>query len=175
MRVRELMSTPAFTCHPDDSLEYAARLMWEHDCGILPVVDADGRVQATITDRDICMGAYTRGARLTDATVSGAMSKRAITCRPDDDLSAAARTMAGAAVRRLPVVDAEGRVRGVLSLNDIALAAEKNTAAAADAMKVLIAACRHGISSPGSRASGSQTATPAATPRPPSSQAAAQA
>lgn len=143
MRVRELMSSPVFTCQPEDSLESAARVMWEHDCGILPVVDPQGHVQATVTDRDICMGAYMRGARLSDVSVAGVMSRRALTCRPDDDLTVAARKMAEAQVRRMPVVDGAGRPRGVLSLNDIALAAERNSAVSTEALKVLIAASHH--------------------------------
>jgi CBS-domain-containing membrane protein len=77
-----------------------------------------------LTDRDICMAAYTTGRRLRDLRVADCMSKGIATCRPDDDLAAAARTMAEHRVRRLPVVDAQRKVIGVLSMNDVVRAAE---------------------------------------------------
>jgi CBS domain-containing protein len=139
MKVRDLMSSPARTCLAQDSLETAARLLWEHDCGILPVVDAKGRVAATITDRDICMGAYTRGSRLADLRVADSMSRRLVTCREDEDVEVAARTMVDNRIRRLPVVDASGSVRGVLSLNDLARRANADPALQRSAIKVLAA------------------------------------
>jgi predicted transcriptional regulator len=63
-RIEKLMHRPVVTCHVNDSLANAARLLWEQDCGALPVVDERGRVVAMITDRDICMVAYTQGLLL---------------------------------------------------------------------------------------------------------------
>lgn len=142
MRVRELMSSPARTCGPQDTLAQAARLMWENDCGILPVVDGNGRVGGAITDRDICMGAYTKGLHLAELRVSDSMSGSVITVGAEDDLAAAAKLMADNQIRRLPVVDAEGRIAGVLSLNDFARAAPKDTKVGKDALKALTAICQ---------------------------------
>jgi CBS-domain-containing membrane protein len=64
MKVREFMTTVAHTCRPEDTLDKAAHLLWAHDCGSLPVIAADGRVLAMITDRDVCMGAFLRGQAL---------------------------------------------------------------------------------------------------------------
>src|SRR5262245_6101900 len=64
MEVREIMSTDLETCRADDTLDRAARLMWEHDCGVVPVVDHEGTAVGMITDRDICMAAYTQGRPL---------------------------------------------------------------------------------------------------------------
>jgi len=143
VKVHELMRHPAHTCAAHDSLETAARLLWEHDCGFLPVVDPEGRVVAAITDRDICMGAYTRGKRLADLSVGDSMSKTVVSCRADEDLVVAAQKMAEHGVRRLPVVDAKGHVRGILSLNDLAGALDEHTIAARHALRVLAGVGRH--------------------------------
>jgi CBS domain-containing protein len=141
MKVRELMSSPVLTCQPQDSLERAAQLLWENDCGVLPVVDKEGRLAAAITDRDICMGAYTCGQRLADLRVADSMSKAVVSCGVDDDFAVAARRMTEHRVRRLPVVDDKGRVCGILSLNDLARVAGLDRAVAREAMAVLTAVC----------------------------------
>lgn len=127
MRVQEIMTQPAVTCRPTDSLNEAAGLMWDYDCGVLPVVDDGGVVVGLVTDRDVCMAAYTQGERLGAIRVATAMSKKVFSCRPDDMLEAAERTMSERKVRRLPVIDGQGRPLGVLSLNDIARHAVSGT------------------------------------------------
>src|SRR5689334_1101420 len=84
--VRKLMKESPCTCSPDDSLERAAQLMWELDCGAVPVVAADGSVAGIITDRDICMAAYTRGQTLRAMSVESTMSKSVISCSPEDSV-----------------------------------------------------------------------------------------
>jgi CBS domain-containing protein len=123
MRVENLMTKGPQSCRPEDDLGVPARIMWENDCGCVPVVDAQSRVIAMITDRDICMAAYTQGRRLEDLPVSTAMSKKLTTCRPVDDARQAEDLMKKEQVRRLPVVDQAGKLLGILSLNDIAVEA----------------------------------------------------
>jgi len=123
-RVDELMSTGVKTCSPRQSLADAAQIMWECDCGCVPVVDASGRVAGMITDRDICMSAYFRGATLREIAIADAMSRRVLAVRPNDSVQDAEALMRRVQVRRLPVADAEGRLLGMLSLGDIAIAAE---------------------------------------------------
>ena len=169
MKVRELMSSPAYSCRPTDSLARAAQLLWDHDCGMLPVVDGAGRVTSTITDRDICMAALSSGRTLGDLRVVDSMSRRIVTCEPDDDLTDAVRRMTQSQVRRLPVVDADGKPRGVLSLNDLALAGEHDQGMAQESHRVLVAACRRRASVPAT-----VSAAPAAvTPKAPAQRAAA--
>lgn len=120
MNVRELMTSQVWTCAPSDSLNDAARLMWDHDCGVLPVVDRNGCVGGIITDRDICMGAYTQGADLASLRVADSMSASPVTCAVGDSVQQAARRMAEHRLRRLPVVDEEGKVVGILTINDLA-------------------------------------------------------
>jgi CBS domain-containing protein len=124
MRVTQLMHQPAITCDVEDTLHTAARLMWEHDCGVLPVV-AGGRLAGVITDRDICMAAFTQGLPLSQIPVSGVMSADPLACGEDDTIEDAERRMGERQVRRVPVVDRAQQPIGVLSLNDITRDAAK--------------------------------------------------
>jgi CBS domain-containing protein len=120
MKVERLMTKDVRTTSPDQPLADAARLMWEHDCGSIPVVDASGRAVGMITDRDICMAAYFKGRSLHEITIGDSMAKQVLTCRIDDTIQQAEGLMQRAQVRRLPVTDGSGRVVGILSLGDIA-------------------------------------------------------
>ncbi len=121
MNVEQLMSRNVKTCFPHDTLEIAARSMWENDCGVLPVVDLEGRPVGMITDRDICIAGYTQGVPLWEIPVSVAASKTLFSVRPTDSVQAAAEIMRTRQVRRLPVTDGEGKLVGLLSLNDLAV------------------------------------------------------
>jgi CBS domain-containing protein len=125
MNVAQLMTRIVETCRPDDSLAVAAGKMWDHDIGCLPVVAPDGRVTGIVTDRDICMAGYIQGRPPSDIPVSVAMSKDLYACRPDDALIEAEETMRSHQVRRLPVIDGEGKLVGMISLNDLAREAER--------------------------------------------------
>jgi CBS domain-containing protein len=122
LNVEKLMTRDPGRCCPADSLNEPARIMWERDCGFVPVVAAqdDPRVIGVITDRDICMAAYTRGAALSALRVRDSMAPEPRTCRPGDSLARAEHLMSEAQVRRLPVVDEHNRLLGVISLADLA-------------------------------------------------------
>ena len=120
MRVREIMSRPAVTCGASDSAERAAQLMWEHDCGAIPITADDGRIVGIVTDRDICMCAYTKGVPLREIPATEAMARRVHACREDDTLEQCERLMSEKQIRRVPVLDSQGRPVGVVSQNDIA-------------------------------------------------------
>jgi CBS domain-containing protein len=119
-RVEHLMTRDPRTCSLGDPLQRAAQLMWEADCGCVPVVDDEGRPQAMVTDRDICMAAYTQGRALAELSVSSTASRNLVTVRGDDRLDVAEKLMEDNRIRRLAVVDENGRLAGVLSLGDIA-------------------------------------------------------
>jgi CBS domain-containing protein len=123
MKVEELMTTDVGACRPFDSVDRGAKVMWERDCGAVPVVDQEGRVIAMLTDRDICMAALTQGKPLGEIHVSSAMSRKLWSCRPSDDVKDAEQTMRAHQVRRLPVVDSDGKLVGLLSISDLARAA----------------------------------------------------
>lgn len=120
MRIKEIMSSPAITCGQNDMLNTAARLMWENDCGTIPVTGEDGQIAGIVTDRDICMAAYTQGRAPQAIPVSDVMARQVFSCRPEDPVDAAERLMREKQIRRLPIVDRENRPLGVLSMNDIA-------------------------------------------------------
>ena len=123
MTVEQLMTRNVETCHPADSLSVAARIMWERDCGCVPVVDEPNgaaRVVGMITDRDVCMAAYTQGRSLAAIDVGSAMARIVHSCRPKDSVKEAMKIMEANRLRRLPVVDQDDRLVGLLSLADAA-------------------------------------------------------
>jgi len=126
MRVEQLMSKDVSSCDAEDLLNEAAAIMWERDCGGVPVVarSSEGRVVAMITDRDVCMAAYTTGRPLAALRVCDAMSRELHTCKPGDPAADAEAIMRDNQVRRLPVVDDAGNLAGILSIADLARAAE---------------------------------------------------
>ena len=121
MRVQDLMSHPAIMCNVNDDLNVPAKLMWEHDCGAIAVVRDDGKLAGMITDRDICMAAYTQGRPLGEILVNAVMAKHVIVAEPDQKLGEVEALMADNQVRRIPVIDADRKPVGVLSMNDLAI------------------------------------------------------
>lgn len=128
MQVKELMTQQVQSCGPEASLERAAQLMWDYDCGCIPVCAGDGAGQpiGVVTDRDICMSALFQGKPLRELRVSDAMAKQLLSCRPEDSLEQAEKAMRAAHIRRLPVVDDQGRLVGMLSLADLAREAARD-------------------------------------------------
>jgi CBS domain-containing protein len=123
--VADLMTKNALSVAPDNKLADAARLMWQHDCGCLPVIEvASGRVIGMVTDRDICMACWSRGLAPSEVYVSDAMSQHLVHCHPSESVERAEVIMHANQIRRLPVVDADERLLGILSLADIARATE---------------------------------------------------
>ena len=120
MKIDEIMSRPAVTCFASDTADRAAQLMWEHDCGAVLVTADAGHIVGVVTDRDICMAAYTQGAPLSGIRVEDAMARHVHFCREGDTLEECERLMAEKQVRRVPIVDDRNRPVGVVSQNDIA-------------------------------------------------------
>ena len=122
MNVESIMTRNPKTCTAGDRLADATRLMWENDCGAIPVTEADGSggLVGMLTDRDTCMSAFFKAAPLHQLTVADAMSRSVMTCKPSDSLAHAAALLREARVRRLPVVDAQGSVVGLVALADLA-------------------------------------------------------
>ena len=109
VNIQDIMSKPAVTCGPHDTLNTAAQLMWDHDCGAVPVVDDAGSLVGIVTDRDICMAAYTNGSALHAIPVSTAMAQVVFSCQLSDSLEAAEQVMSSNQIRRVPVVDGDNR------------------------------------------------------------------
>jgi CBS domain-containing protein len=127
MKVEQLMSKEVASCRPGDALDQAVRIMWERDCGFVPITDGaqTQRVVGIVTDRDACMAVYTRGETLAQVRIGDVMSTRIRACKPSESLAAAEEAMSEAQVHRLPVVDDAGQLLGVISLADIAREAKR--------------------------------------------------
>ncbi|HVN64328.1 MAG TPA: CBS domain-containing protein [Candidatus Binataceae bacterium] len=114
------MTSDVKWCGIHDSLNSAARIMWDNDCGCVPIVDDEARVVGVLTDRDICMAAYTQGLPLFAIPVETAMSRDVIACSPAASVETAHRLMRINEVHRLLVADDSGRLAGILSFSDLA-------------------------------------------------------
>lgn len=127
MRVEELMTPRVACCGRDDTLDRAAMLMWSNDCGCIPVCDERDALRpiGMITDRDVCMAALFQGKPLGQLRVRDAMARTVFCCGPGMSVMEAERIMREARVRRLPVVDANGSMVGIISLADLAREAER--------------------------------------------------
>jgi CBS domain-containing protein len=120
MKVKELMTTDVKRCSLETNLAAAARIMWEGDCGAVPVTDERDHVVGIITDRDICIAAATRPRPEGEIPVKDVISGALYTCAPGDDVRAVLDTMKARKIRRLPVVEQGGRLVGIVSIHDIA-------------------------------------------------------
>lgn len=119
MRARDLMTQPAQSCVQTSSIEKACRRMEISGCGCLPVLDEHGRLAGIVTDRDLALAAGHLDPVV--FTVGDVMTRRPFVCGPDDPLETVMSLMAQHKVRRLPVVDGDGELVGLISLADITL------------------------------------------------------
>jgi CBS domain-containing protein len=120
MNVEEIMSIDIETCRAEDTLNRAAQIMWEHDCGVVPVVDSEAHIVGVLTDRDICMAAYTQGRPLSEISVFSACSRIVRVCRAADSIESAEAIMGAAQIHRVPVVDDDDKICGIVSFSDLA-------------------------------------------------------
>jgi CBS domain-containing protein len=120
MRAHELMTRRVATVHPATSVERAARLMEECDCGALPVVGDNGVLVGMVTDRDIAIRVVARGRDVRNAIVADCMTEHVYACFANEPLAECMRQMARHQVRRMPIVDERGRLVGILAQSDLA-------------------------------------------------------
>jgi CBS domain-containing protein len=127
--VTSVMTANPACCTADTPLRDVARLMIENDCGQIPVVDGQGAPVGVVTDRDITVRIVAEGRDTMNATAGDAMSSPVETVRADSSLQDAVALMERAKVRRVPVVDAQGKLAGIVSQADVALSGKpKDTA-----------------------------------------------
>lgn len=129
MKVKELMTSGAGFCYGVDSLTKAAIIMWQFDCGSVPVVDAENKVIGVVTDRDICIATASRDMKPSEIHAGELCNGHVLTVSPDDDIKDAIKSMRKNRVRRLVVVDRDGYLRGMVTMADIinAAAAKKKS------------------------------------------------
>jgi CBS domain-containing protein len=120
MRVQDLMTTQPFICQSNQNLYVVAQMMWDHDCGAILIVDDKGHLAGMVTDRDICMAAFTQGRALQELPIHIAMSRQIYSARPEQDAAEVRALMAEHQVRRIPVVDALRKPIGIVTLKDLA-------------------------------------------------------
>ncbi|HWI60792.1 MAG TPA: CBS domain-containing protein [Symbiobacteriaceae bacterium] len=118
MKLDQLMTRNVRTCSPDSTVQEAARIMSEVNCGAVPVVQGE-KLVGMITDRDIVLRCVAKGGDATKGKVSDCMTSDVTTCTTDTDAHTAANLMASKQIRRLPVVE-NGRLCGIVALGDLA-------------------------------------------------------
>ncbi|MDQ4060721.1 MAG: CBS domain-containing protein [Pseudomonadota bacterium] len=121
MKVGDIMTRTVEAVSPDATIQEAATLMAEHDIGAV-LVSAEGAPEGILTDRDIILRVVVDGRDPAQVRVREVMSKRLFTCRADDTVDGALRMMRDHQVRRLPVVDDDGQLLGIVALSDLAKA-----------------------------------------------------
>jgi len=119
MLIRDIMSPNVVSISPEESAALAARLLYRHNIGALPVCTADGRVKGIVTDRDIVLRCIAAESDPAATPIKEIMTKGVASISPNDDVRVGTRIMAKEQVRRLPVVS-DGRVVGMVSLGDMA-------------------------------------------------------
>ena len=126
----EVMTREPVACEPADSIKRVAEVMKRQDVGAVPVVDSKSsrRLVGIVTDRDIVVKVVAAGRSVDSSTARDAMTANAATCREDQDVSVALSLMAKRKVRRMPIVDAEGRLVGIIAQADVATRINKDKA-----------------------------------------------
>ena len=119
MKIRSLMTTPAITISPEESVAVASRTLTHYNIGMLPVCTADGALQGVLTDRDIVTRCLAGGKDPLKTPVRDIMTQQVRTIDPNMDAAVAAHLMGSQQIRRLPVLE-NGKLCGLLSLGDLA-------------------------------------------------------
>lgn len=129
MLVSEAMTKPAKCCQPTTSLQDVAKLMVEGNCGEIPVASENGEAIGVVTDRDIVCRTLAQGKDPMNLTAEDCMSSNVVTVNQESTIEVAIATMESNMVRRLPVVDGEGKCVGMITQGDIARLAPENEVA----------------------------------------------
>ena len=127
MKVKEIMTASPSVCDLNESLAEAAKTMWDSDCGVLPVLKDGREVVGLITDRDIVMAMAMRDCNPAAISAEEVITGDVYSVAPEDELQKALEVMQQQQVRRLPVINPEGELAGMLSMNDIVLKAKQKT------------------------------------------------
>jgi CBS domain-containing protein len=136
------MTPHPMTCPPETNLAEAAALMLEADCGILPVVSDDNKLLGVVTDRDLFIALGTRDQRPSSLSVADVVTGPVFSCGPDDEPETVLAAMKERQIRRMPVLGFGGTVLGIVSMNDLVLAAGKGVRGT-DIIATLQGICSH--------------------------------
>ena len=121
LKAKNIMTTNVKACTPQDTLDRAAEIMWNEDCGVVPVVESIStkQMRGVITDRDICMAAWSQNKLLTEILVDNIMVQSIVKCDIEEPLDEVEEKMQENQIHRIPVVDRENTLQGIISLADI--------------------------------------------------------
>lgn len=119
MKIRDIMTSPAISISPNESVEVAARTLTHYNIGALPVCGSDGKICGLVTDRDLVIRCMASNRAPGQTTVRDVMTGQVMSVQPDMEIDAAAQLMGKQQIRRLPVTQ-NGKLCGMVSLGDIA-------------------------------------------------------
>lgn len=136
MKVKEIMTNDIGTCHPNESLSKAVSIMWQRDCGIVPVVSDTGVVMGMITDRDVAIAVTSRNRPASEVLIDEVIKGQTICCAAGDSVQRALKKMRKHRIKRLPVVKKSGELVGMVSVADV-LNAKTNKAIRKQLVKTL--------------------------------------
>ena len=148
MKVKDIMTRHVTSCMRRDKLSDIVCEMWKHDCGIIPLVDKEGKVTGVITDRDVALALWKKDRPPSEVLAGELPTAKLYACADTDDIDDALRIMQRARVRRMPVIDKNEHLVGILSMNDVALhahsgAVRKPAITFEKVVDTLKAICRH--------------------------------
>lgn len=126
MKVKKVMTRTVGTCSEEDSLAKAVEIMWQKDCGVVPVINKKSKVVGMITDRDIAVSGFLQNKPVYSISVGEVINGKIRTCSSKDKIEAVLKVMQKRQIKRLPVVKKNGKLEGIISITDILLASENN-------------------------------------------------
>jgi CBS domain-containing protein len=137
MRVRHVMTKDPSWCLPTDPAPRAARIMRDEDTGIVPVIENEQsqKVVGVVTDRDLCMNVVAEGRDPHSVTVATCMTSAVVTCSPNDAVEKATELMKDNQIRRVPVIDEQGSLLGIVSMADLVGRGDVRTGEVHDTLK----------------------------------------
>ncbi|MGI8883319.1 MAG: CBS domain-containing protein [Pyrinomonadaceae bacterium] len=138
MKVQDVMTSDAAFCLPTSNLADAAAIMWQKDCGIVPILDAENRVVGLITDRDAFIAAFSRDCQPSKIKLEEFCRENIIVCQPNEKIGDALRKMRKHRIKRLPVTSQNGELVGIISITDILSTTSKNKKASKKLRKKIV-------------------------------------
>jgi CBS domain-containing protein len=125
MKVKKVMTADAGFCFAEENLSKAVQIMWQRDCGAVPIVDAEMKVVGMITDRDIAIAAGFRDQKTSEISIGEVIGNRVFTCSETEETEDVLKKMRRARVKRIPVTGENGALVGIVSIADLILKAPK--------------------------------------------------
>ena len=137
MRIRHAMTKDPSCCVPSDTAQKAAMIMRAEDAGVVPVIENEQsqKIVGVVTDRDLCMNVVAEGRDPRTVRTEECMTTAVVTCSPNDSIEKATELMRENQIRRIPVVNEQGELQGIVSLADVVGRGEIKTTQTHDTLK----------------------------------------